>query len=103
MLRGPGVDIWVRLGHLLVAVFVVKFGCVCQLWLMCQLWLFVSLDLGLFYDREEGAFIALGACCRHVGTFGSLVSSFTGSSVTCLLLYLSVLAACINCGGLCQI
>ena len=33
MLWGPGVDIWVRLGHLLVAVSVVNFGCVCQLWL----------------------------------------------------------------------
>jgi len=29
-------------------------------------------DLGLFYDREEGAFHALGAWCGHMGTSGSL-------------------------------
>ena len=55
------------------AVFV-SCGCICQLGLICQLRLFVSLDLGMFYDRMEGS--------------GGLVWTYGYVWVTCLLLCL---------------
>ena len=68
-------------------------------------------DLGLFYDREEGEFYALGAWCGHMGTSGSLsrccVCCEFWLFVSCgcmgrLWMYLSVWA-CICCDfWLCQ-
>ena len=83
--------------YLSAAAVSVSCGCLCQLWLICQLWLFVSLDLGMFYDRVEGAFHALGAWCGHMGTSGSLACCCVCCEIwLCLsvVAYVPVVAIC---------